>query len=660
MEQQTTSCPVAQKLCARCARLDLQNIFHPDHELAESADLGVLESWRSSTCDLCEFLTLSVKQQVLGNLSKTAPIDRFFSLQGCGSLRKQRAALPLGVIEGVFSPADMSGLASVACLEAYSLKVHMVRTSVELRSKSDLALSMVDFDSIERWLEMSAADRGFLASHGTRWASQPDWNDATVLWVIDCTNRSIIQLPLHTAYVTLSYVWGNTDCAAVSQEQHNIRSLPSDLPATIEDSIVVCSKLNYRYLWIDRYCIPQHDIMERHRNIQAMDRIYMNSDLTIIACAGSNGNYGLPGVSSPRLLCPSLYVGGLGYLQTVPTTHEISNSVWAHRGWTYQEALLSQTRLYFTSSQVFFENEHSASCEWYWRAGHKRVATSQSYMLFSQTALMARPAHIYGRIIEFADRHLSYESDRLDAMRGIFAAFDRKFQVRNLSGLPFKSDPPGPLEKASGTLRISLLCSLLFQVGHGAIRCRRFPSWTWAGWTKRPEGIDSVIFTTRINSGSEHDPCKAIELAPNRIITWEAYQASYDQLQSEHHIQIRHIYIEAWMSTFVGIQSEPHSSEPHSACRIFVTLPNETNIYLRGMTHERSAALFDGEPYAMLRFSIGPQRKGRQQYVHMLVRNVGSYWERVWLFTEVGYKDKDGGHLDPHDVPFTLETIRMG
>ena len=71
-----------------------------------------------------------------------------------------------------------------------------------------------------------------------------------------------------------------------------------DLPLVISDAIEVVKRLGYRYLWIDRYCIPQNDSAVKHIQIKKMDRIYSCSILTIIAAAGDGPEYGLPGVSS--------------------------------------------------------------------------------------------------------------------------------------------------------------------------------------------------------------------------------------------------------------------------------------------------------------------------------------------------------------------------
>ncbi|KAH6642234.1 heterokaryon incompatibility protein-domain-containing protein, partial [Boeremia exigua] len=248
------------------------------------------------------------------------------------------------------------------------------------------------------------------------------------LLVIDCETRALRRLPLRAEYLTLSYVWGATarhDVAAGSHPGKLEKGIiPWNVPSTINDSIVVCRKLGYRYLWVDRYCIPQDDPEERRRQIQRMDVIFQNSTLTIVACAGIDPQYGLPGVSKSREQSPSISLQGAGYLQRTPKIEEIKKSVWAGRGWTYQETILSQMRLYFTDRQLYFESENAVDCEWITLAGANTIRIPG--WEFSKNRQMAKPGYIYLAISEFSERSLSFQSDSLNAMSGIFAAFERK------------------------------------------------------------------------------------------------------------------------------------------------------------------------------------------------------------------------------------------
>lgn len=73
-------------------------------------------------------------------------------------------------------------------------------------------------------------------------------------------------------------------------------SLPTALPATILDAITVTNRLGFRYLWVDRYCINQHDKNKAQIQINQMDLIYQKASLTLVAASSKDPPYGLPGV----------------------------------------------------------------------------------------------------------------------------------------------------------------------------------------------------------------------------------------------------------------------------------------------------------------------------------------------------------------------------
>jgi len=87
-----------------------------------------------------------------------------------------------------------------------------------------------------------------------------------------------------------------------------------------------------------------------------MGAIYSAAALTLIASAGNDPNYGLPGVTIER---PSLgafeHVGATTLmLQPNAGVDEIYHSSWTSRAWTYQEGYLSRRRLFLTEGQAVY------------------------------------------------------------------------------------------------------------------------------------------------------------------------------------------------------------------------------------------------------------------------------------------------------------------
>ncbi|KAH6839650.1 heterokaryon incompatibility protein-domain-containing protein [Alternaria rosae] len=174
------------------------------------------------------------------------------------------------------------------------------------------------------------------------------------LKLIDCEQRRIVPaLPTYD-YSALSYVWG-TSRSGDDRCVHN--ELPTTLPRTIEDALKASKLLGLRYIWIDRYCIDQDNDVEKQIQIQQMDLIYQNAFVTIVAAAGTDPYFGLPGVgATPRTPQPSAWVGGQCLVSTLPDLQTlIKASRWWHRAWTYQESFFSTRRIVFTEQQVYYE-----------------------------------------------------------------------------------------------------------------------------------------------------------------------------------------------------------------------------------------------------------------------------------------------------------------
>jgi hypothetical protein len=128
------------------------------------------------------------------------------------------------------------------------------------------------------------------------------------------------------------------------------------MPKIIQDAVLVTKELGYDYFWIDQYSIDQNDSQAKHDQIQQMDTIYRNAEITLVAAAGEDAGYGLPGVSNERNPQPVVNLGNISIFSTITHTRDaIKNSTWNKRGWTFQEAILSRRRLVFTDDEVYFE-----------------------------------------------------------------------------------------------------------------------------------------------------------------------------------------------------------------------------------------------------------------------------------------------------------------
>ncbi|KAH9207058.1 heterokaryon incompatibility protein-domain-containing protein [Leptodontidium sp. 2 PMI_412] len=171
----------------------------------------------------------------------------------------------------------------------------------------------------------------FCSSDHVKSGCTPDSpDDLQDLCVIDCATRAVVPAPLNCHYVALSYVWGK------AQPAHGADIPSSPFPLVVEDSISVTVALGFQYLWVDRYCVDQND-NRKHIQLGQMDKIYSCAQLTIVAAAGEDANYGLPGVSLRSHQSKAiLEIYSVKVVQIFPhSVAVLKNSSWSKRGWTY-------------------------------------------------------------------------------------------------------------------------------------------------------------------------------------------------------------------------------------------------------------------------------------------------------------------------------------
>jgi hypothetical protein len=213
-----------------------------------------------------------------------------------------------------------------------------------------------------------------------------------------------------------------------------------------------------------------------------MDRIFRGAELTIVAAAGDNPKYGLPGVKNRRRVSqPTVEIGKQKFLSTLmEPQHIIQESKWITRGWTYQEAVLSTRRLLFTDSQVYFECAKMNCCEAL-DPGYEGLVAFQRTGAYSGKRLFPPIGHDITRHIEaYSQRDLTYDSDALNGISGIFRAYEQlSTPIYQLSAIPFLPDQFANSERKQ-TRHFAL--GLCWNHNTEVQRREGFPSWSWTGW----------------------------------------------------------------------------------------------------------------------------------------------------------------------------------
>ncbi|GKZ18053.1 hypothetical protein AbraIFM66951_006566 [Aspergillus brasiliensis] len=282
-------------------------------------------------------------------------------------------------------------------------------------------------------------------------------------------------------YATLSYVWGRTTDTCALATTSTIQALEEEgylfkkpLPATIRDSILACSELRIRYLWIDRLCIVQDDTSTvRDSQINAMGDIYSHSYLTLVDLEGISMDHGLPGVSQARPGRMVYEAQGMSLrVKDDDIHHTLVNSKWGSRGWTFQEAMLSPRTLLFTDVGVHFE------CS--------QAAQEDRFAQLTSKNILFTPAQDYHMLVhDFTSRTLTLNADVLRAFSGIM---HWKYGTEQYFGLPY-----------CGFVESMLWCPRTLSdyettVARSAEAGDIFPTWSWSsimGPIRYPSAIDT-------------------------------------------------------------------------------------------------------------------------------------------------------------------------
>ncbi|KAL7959678.1 heterokaryon incompatibility domain-containing protein [Trichoderma compactum] len=248
-------------------------------------------------------------------------------------------------------------------------------------------------------------------------------------------------------YVTLSYVGGSSrrkDNESTSEQgADDDDQLPRQLPKLIADAISTTKGLGYRYLWVDRYCMPaKGDVegaSERQRQLSLMGQIFSHSALTLVVAAGEGVDDGIVGVGAPREEQLSIQTeSDLFTTSLLRPDLEVASSKWASRAWTYQEGLLSRRRLIFTPSQIYFQCQAMHCHESLSFPLECALGLNFGRVFPHSTEDILRPNKLKNHIKAYLAKSLTYTDDHLDAFRGLLHEYSRreKLPVEHLLGLP--------------------------------------------------------------------------------------------------------------------------------------------------------------------------------------------------------------------------------
>jgi hypothetical protein len=521
-------------LCARCASIDFDAALSSEQEAVLIQDLGPTNQWSITSCTLCKLLDSLMpewrRKSRYGLLLRTI---NSYSAQ----VKKDIPLLQ------ALPPTKLLGLGERA--GTLNIARYLVPQCKGFEPIRLLNTGSIDFSVLKDWLYLCQTMHTRVCN-----AQRREEISLQHFKLIDCHTHQIVAAD-HADYVALSYVWGPTEECHEFSEQ-----LPTTLPRTIEDAIIVTKRLGLRYIWIDRYCINQQQKGHAYLQMSQMDLIYQNAIITIVAAAGKDPSYGLPGVSR-RERRPQLRarIRSTVFIHPWPKTQFlVALSHWARRGWTYQEAVLSRRRLVFTDEQVYFKCNGMSCYEAFqilWESLHtsNRQSMEDKYLdgpdyddVLFPSGVDTTPNAIFNRISEYSRRFLTHQSDRLNAFLGILRAFETR-DIYHCWGTPILPPPCAPgMKPSKQDLNSGFLRGLCWiHIVYSQVRIPNLPSWSWTGWSGtvryKDKTLESHTSVVKIS----------VELRDGSVLDWSEYQRRYAEINNP--LQLSH-FIHVWAPTF--------------------------------------------------------------------------------------------------------------
>jgi hypothetical protein len=325
-------------------------------------------------------------------------------------------------------------------------------------------------------------------------------------------------------YVALSHCWGGSTPVMTTNENLDsfTKYIPTPLPQTFADAVLVTRALDIRYLWIDSLCIIQDSVQDWQTQAPLMGRVYSEAYVTIAADAATNSTDGFLNHSNrslskevevdypDKIASSPIWVrerGSLGYLlpfHDFPArlpVQEISGSPsldlerlrtlrhmnrantapeskLSTRGWVFQERALSPRTLFFGQAEMGWECDSIIDCECRalgvrYQRPHSLLKTAKSGMSWSFVI------EAYSRL------DLTVPEDRLAALSGLAEVRSRRGKHRNFTARAWKRlrmKAPETSSYVAGLFEKSMRKQLLWAASFTGPAFNSYiaPTWSWA------------------------------------------------------------------------------------------------------------------------------------------------------------------------------------
>ncbi|KAI3317941.1 heterokaryon incompatibility protein-domain-containing protein [Xylariaceae sp. AK1471] len=373
----------------------------------------------------------------------------------------------------------------------------------------------------------------------------------TYFGVIDVADMQLKSLPLNSKgdpepFVALSYVWGQgklnespyvtNRLNIMTHIQHGgLETIWDKLPRTLQDTILLVSRLGYRYLWIDSLCIVQDSERSWQLNARAMHLVYGNALFTICAADGRDSSAGLRAaeailrVQGPIAAATNGRVqhlddgadaqpmsedigNGVRLMVTRPLETTVDDSEWNKRAWTFQERVLSRRCLIFAESRIYFQCRTTHFSQDIYADGGSHVFSLDraNSPLRTLHELRQRPFWFCVACVRmYTGRQLTKPRDVLAAFEGIAWLLEQYIEAPSLFGIPTSHfdlallstlltktrlrRPRAHSQSATASCTQDAMGNCTCNLEQRSFEAVGFPTWSWAGWMDGRIGYDPAM-----------------------------------------------------------------------------------------------------------------------------------------------------------------------
>lgn len=270
---------------------------------------------------------------------------------------------------------------------------------------------------------------------------------------------------LHGNYVALSYCWGDPKVhprmrtLKTNYDDHKRCIAYSSMPRTIQDAVTICRKLGVQYLWVDALCIIQEDLQDWIEESVKMCSVYSDAVFTISAAHADGVSGGIfskqdfashthelslrgRSIYTRKFLAPYHEHSDFGNIFHCPSatsmfepSARLTEPI-AERGWTLQEAILSNRLLHYTTDELMWDCNETRRCECGSTIGPTDISDNYNALLrrldipVSDVEEWRIWMMWQGFVETFSLRRLAFETDKLPALAGLAEQYVAHLQQR--------------------------------------------------------------------------------------------------------------------------------------------------------------------------------------------------------------------------------------